>query len=210
MACCVIAVFVIGVVRGCWFRLPGVPAPAEVGFAPVARRAAPGAAPSAPGPAPVRTQTPALSPFSVGLVFLAFGTATYAAAIQALVLDGWVEPQAGAVPWWARTAVLGITVLSCVAMAAAGPESRRAGTPKAVRAAMLWGIGAAWWMWAIVDMHVFGLVEVGGGTLVADVLFHGPGAVMLVAAVAVTIRRNRTEASGSRTPLHKELVHHGG
>lgn len=204
MACCAIAVLVIGMLRACWHRLPGVPDPVEVGFAPVARRAAPG---SAAPDAPVRpASAPSLAPAAVALVFVALGTVTYAAMVLALVGAGWAHSTGSGAAWSVRSALLVALALASVIAAARWAQPRRSGPARLGRAAMLWGTGSAWWTLGIVDMHVFGLVEVGGGSLAADVAFHGAGAVLMLAGAALAAMAYRRPRAGQVRSTRLGLV----
>ncbi|MCE5290923.1 MAG: hypothetical protein LLG14_17025, partial [Nocardiaceae bacterium] len=79
MLCCAALLFVLGIVREAWFRLPLTTRKPEPGFAPVARRAAPGSAPvvaATTPPAPAGTRAvfaPALVGFALNsLLYIAF------------------------------------------------------------------------------------------------------------------------------------------
>jgi hypothetical protein len=197
MLCCAVLVLVIGVFRVCWSLLRGPDRVSEPGFAPPARRPAPGLGPSGRGLAGTdrRTsdRTPSASPargrplLRVGWLFIALGTCGYAAAIGGMVGLGVAEalPGPGAV-WAARNAVLGVVVV----VAAVGAGRTTAGWPSG-RDALLCGlcvVGMTWSLLGIADMHVFAVLEVGHGSPGWDLVFHGSGVALAAAGLLARSR----------------------
>jgi hypothetical protein len=180
MACCLAVALLIAVVRGAWFRLFPARRPARAGFAPPARRPAPGpvlsgavAAASVelgaggagpPRRASVRTRAGFL------LVGGLLGVAGYAATAELAIGTGLVQ----AAPM--ERLVVVVTALAVAAVLAAR-QRRRGRLDLAVdgrgdrvrlerrRGSGLIGAGAGWSVASVVDMHLLGLVSLGAGHL---------------------------------------------
>ncbi len=189
MLCCVAVGFVIATILRAWRRLTGRgPEPTSV-FAPTARRPAPGSAappaPSRPAPASGAASGGGRSPATV-LRFAAAGVALYAVAVLALAAVGAADLRAGAGLWALRSAVFVLVagtllVASGTAPSPPGPLPRRP-----LAGCALLGLGLAWLELGLLDMHLFGLVQVAGGGAAWDVVFHGAGVVAIVAGWALT------------------------
>jgi hypothetical protein len=205
MLCCAMLVLVIGVFRTGWSLLRGSDRESEPGFAPPARRPAPGPEPSGRGLAGTdrRTsdRTPTASPargrplLRVGWLFIALGTSGYAAVIGGMVELGVAEvlPGPGAA-WMVRNAVLGVVIV----VAAVGAGRSTGGWPSGRHALVcgLFVVGMTWSVVGVADMHVFAVLEVGRGSPGGDLVFHGSG-IALVAAGLLT----RSWGSGFGTPV---------
>lgn len=187
MLCCAALLFVLGIVREAWFRLPFTQRKPEPGFAPVARRPAPGTTPAvaaATAPAP----TGARAIFAPALVGFALNSLVYVVFIYGLVESGIAVSDNG--PWTVRTAGFVIAALAAFVIAARSADAahRSPGQP----AVWLIGAGAAWWLLGLVDMHVFGLFDIRGG-IAADLAFHGSGAVLIVVGAIAFVRTTQKE-----------------
>lgn len=196
MLCCALLILVLGVFREAWFLLPGRSRSVE-GFAPVARRPAPGE------PMPAVADFPRERPGRTAglLVAGSIGTITYAALGYVLLLVGPLEPGSATAPAWVvRDVVLAALALLAAGAAVLAPTVTTPPEPAETRGAWLCGIGAAWWSLGLADLHVFGVVGIGGG-LVVDLLFHGAGLALLLAGGALLARRTTT-AHPRREVLH--------
>lgn len=205
MLCCAALVLVIGLLREGWFLLPGTTRPTEPGFAPVARRAAPGAStgastgevPAPEHPAPAPATGPTVAPRAAVVAAFAVGTLTYGVVVYVLLLLDLAATSGGSVgTWLLRDAVLAIAVLTCAWGATTMPAPRARVRPERVRAAALVGLGSAWWWLGLADMHLFDLFVVADGSLGWDLVFHGAGAALIVAGAVVLAR-----PTPPRTPL---------
>ena len=205
MLCCAVLVLVIGVFRAGWSFLRGSGRGSEPGFAPPARRPAPGPEPSGRGLAGTdrRTsdRTPAASAargrplLRAGWLFIALGTSGYAAAIGGMVGVGVAEVLHGPGAAWAvRNAVLGVVVV----VAAVGAGRSTGGWPSG-RDALVCGfcvVGVTWSVLSVADMHVFAVLEVGRGWPGWDVVFHGSGIALTAAGLL-----SWSWSSGCGTPV---------
>lgn len=185
MACCLALVVLIAAARRAWFALPGTGEPQEPGFAPPARRPAPGAvaAPPAEGirAAPRSVPPPAVAAAARGFVT---GTWVYMAALVLLAALGSAELSGAASPWAIRSAL--VLAVVAVALWAAGRAPAPAGS--ATGRALIGG-GGAFWLWSLVDMHAFPLVEIAAGSLLWDAVVHGVGPMMVTAGILLARRR---------------------
>lgn len=191
MACCAAIALVIGMVRTAWFRVVPGARPAEVGFAPPARRTVGGAtgeggsSPSA-APPPTRGVAPRL------LAGVAAGTLLYAVVVAALLATPATRTLDG--PWSLRAA--GLALLA----GAATVGALRARSRGVDRTWALAGAAATWTELGLVDMHVLGLFEFRTAPLLLDVLLHGSGLLLLAVLVPRLLRhrplfRSRTKVT---------------
>lgn len=203
MLCCALLIAVLGLVREAWFLLPGTTRPPEPGFAPVARRPAPGSSMPATVATPTTVATAAASPGRVAtaLLLVALGTVTYAVVVYLLLLLGLAQARTGsAYLWLARDVLLGMLALSAAALAARRPRPTRRVPSRQVQGSALAGLGSAWFLLGVADMHAFSLLEVGGGSLAADLVFHGSGAVLVLAgALLLSARAPHPQRRATRT-----------
>ncbi|WP_157095341.1 hypothetical protein [Hoyosella altamirensis] len=192
MLCCAALIFVMGLVREAWFRLPGTTRPEEPGFAPRAYRPAPGEpqprtiAPTSPAirtpnsrPRVPRTsgRAPRLRLVSMGF---AVGSAIYILSLQLLfALDAAQRLTDGTIGWGTRTVVF---VMIAVAAAWIGRHWKSAHAGDLIVSALA-GSGIAWWILSYVDMHMLMLIDIAHGSLAWDLVFHGVGVVLTGAAL---------------------------
>jgi hypothetical protein len=96
MACCIALTVLVSLARGTWFLLTGT-RPAEVGFAPPARRPAPNAAHPMPAAivGPQRTET---TPQPLGHQLIVVGLAWFVIGIVGMHAFGWFD--------WAHASVI--------------------------------------------------------------------------------------------------------
>ncbi|CAM3886610.1 hypothetical protein SMNI109538_18195 [Smaragdicoccus niigatensis] len=184
MLCCAALLFVLGIVREVWFRLPFTTRKPEPGFAPVAHRPAPGTAPvvaTVAPPAPIRRG----AMFAPALVGFAVNSLLYVVFVVGLIDTGVAIGNDG--PWALRTAGFVIAALIALFLAA-----RTADATHRHPAVWLIGAGAAWWLLGLVDMHAFGLFDIRGG-IPADLAFHGSGAVLIVVGAIAFVRTSQKE-----------------
>ncbi|KRB80412.1 hypothetical protein ASE01_02765 [Nocardioides sp. Root190] len=195
MACCAALAVVLGALRAVWFRLFPGRRPPEPGFAPPARRSADGlplSPPAATASAPPPRQQPTRRPRLVGSLLLGvtFGVAAYAVAISLARATPLVRTLEGA--WLARD----IALVVLAALALTGSLALRTSTSPTSRPAVLVGAGAAWTELGLVDMHLLGLFEFRVAALPLDLLLHGGGLVLLLAAAPhLTSTRTSPRAS---------------
>ncbi|HZE66593.1 MAG TPA: hypothetical protein VE081_08195 [Sporichthyaceae bacterium] len=194
MACCLAVALVIAVVRAAWFRVFPARRPARGGFAPPARRPAPGPVPSgaiaaAPVQLGVRGAGPTW-PASAGFLVVGalLGVAGYAATAEAAIGTRLVPA-----PPLERLVVV-VTVLSVAAVLVARQRRRRRGEPVGGRAdrarperrpgSGLIVAGIGWSVASVVDMHLLGLVPLGAGHLhgTSPGMSHGMSAGVSAAA----------------------------
>jgi hypothetical protein len=193
MACCLALALVIGALRTAWFRVVRGTEPPRAGFAPPARRPAPGLTPTpvavAPRPAPVAPGPVAVAPRPVGdarrpraavdlLLGALLGAGAYAALLTALTVTGAVV---------ATDHPLRVTALIAAAAGAAAVRARRSPASRAGRARELAAAGAAWSLLSVLDMHVTGLVPEHLVNPLADIALHGPGFLALTAGGAALL-----------------------
>lgn len=174
MACCAAIALVIGVVRSAWFRVVPGARPADVGFAPPARRTV-GAAPATAGSS-LSVVRPRRRGVAAGLLTgVAAGTLGYAAVVACLLATPATRTLDG--PWSLRA--LGLAVLA----GAATIGALRA-RPRGIDRTWLWaGAAATWTELGLVDMHVLGLFEFRTAPLLLDLLLHGSGLLLLAVLV---------------------------
>ena len=192
MLCCAALLFVLGIVREAWFRLPFTTRKPEPGFAPVAHRPAPGTTPviaAVAPPAPARRG----AIFAPALVGFALNSLVYVVFVYGLVGAGVAVSNGG--PWTARTAGFALAAVAAVLIAARSADA--AHRPPGQPAVWLIGAGAAWWLLGLVDMHAFGLFEIRGG-IPADLAFHGSGAALIVVGAIAFVRTSQKELAHVR------------
>ncbi len=174
MLCCLVLIVVVGCLRWLWFALPGTGHPQEPGFAPPARRAAPGDTPASSPPV-----TATLRPRSIRSPILhgvALGVAAYAVFVPMLGTLGIAQPLVpGFAMWVARDLALGALAVAGVMLAKARPVLPL--DRETVGWALL-GAGAAWGPVGVIDMHVLGMFEIAHGAIGWDVVFHGLGSLV--------------------------------
>ena len=173
MLCCLVLIVVVGCLRWLWFALPGTGHPQEPGFAPPARRAAPGDTPASSPPV-----TATLRPRSIRSPILhgvAVGVAAYAVFVPMLGTVGIAQTLVpGFAMWVARDLALGALAVAGVMLAKAGPMLPR---DRETAGWALLGAGAAWGPVGVIDMHVLGMFEIAHGAIGWDVVFHGLGSL---------------------------------
>ena len=191
MVCCLALVVLIAAARRAWFALPGTGEPQEPGFAPPARRPAPGAEAASPAEgvltAPRSVRPPAVVAVARGFVA---GTWIYMASLVLLAALGAVELSGAASPWVVRSAFAAAVVAA--ALWAAGRAPAPAGST--IGCALIGG-GAAFSLWSLVDMHAYSLVEIADGSLLWDASVHGVGPMMVTAGILLTRRRPASVAA---------------
>ncbi len=150
------------------------------GFAPVARRPAPGAV-GVSAPRPTRAGVSALRVFALRGV--AYAIAAYVVSVAVLVVGGAASKSAGE-GWWILRTVLFALVAAVALLAARGADGVviRGGELTRLGAAMLGG-GLIWLALGELDMHVFGLFEFTDHSI--HTLFHGAGEVAALVGIAL-------------------------
>lgn len=173
MLCCLALIVVVGCLRWLWFALPGTGHPQEPGFAPPARRAAPGDTPaSSPPVTATRRPRSIRRPILHGV---AVGVAAYAVFVPMLGAVGIAQALVpGFAMWVARDLALGALAVAAVMLAKAGPMLPR---DRETAGWALLGAGAAWGPVGLIDMHVLGMFEIAHGSMGWDVVFHGLGSL---------------------------------
>jgi hypothetical protein len=189
MLCCAALLFMLGLLREAWFRLPFTHRAPEPGFAPVAHRPAPGMA-TIDIPITPRASIRRRAFFAPALVGFAVNSGAYVLFVYGLAATGIAHTNPG--PWALRTAGIVVAALTALAVAA-----RFADTALAQPSVWLIGAGAAWWVLGLIDMHVFGLFDIRGG-LPADLAFHGSGAVLIVVGAVAFVRTSQKELAHVR------------
>jgi hypothetical protein len=172
--CCAALLFVLGLFRK-----------AEPGFAPSARRPAPGS--ESPQvvqredePIEIRSSLAARALAGFGI-----GSLLYSVLVYGLIVS-WADAahsRSGLGAWLVRDAAVAVLAVGALIIA-----KRRSDPQLPSYATWLMGMGIAWWLLGFVDMHLLGLFELDGG-MPADLLFHGSG-VVLVAAGAIAFGRS--------------------
>ena len=174
MVCCIVGLVILTVV-GRLRRLVGLGrVETPILFAPVAHRPAPGEA-SVPVVAaePVAGHRPATADV---LRYVAVGVGLCLIAGPVLVLSGAVE-NTGASGMWLLRSLCYLTVI-----AAAFALSRSITFVRAPRGAgtLLVVVGAVIFELGVMDMHVFGLFEMGHDNIMGDFVFHNAGPALAV------------------------------
>jgi len=225
MACCLAVALVIAVVRAAWFRLFPARRPARAGFAPPARRPAPGLVPSgAVAAAPVELGVGGAGPTwpaSAGFLLVGglLGVAGYAATAEVAI-----GARLAQAPPLERLVVV-VTLLAVAAVLVARQRRRGRGKPVTGRAdrarpqrrrgSGLIVAGAGWSVASVIDMHLLGLMPLdaghqpgmshgmsasaGHGFGPAELLLHGPGLVAVALGCLLAL------GAGSRRPSHSPL-----
>ncbi|WP_148262465.1 hypothetical protein [Hoyosella subflava] len=194
MLCCAALIFVMGLFREAWFRLPGTTRPEEPGFAPRAYRPAPGeprprtSVPTSPATTPpTRPRVPRTSGRAPRLRLVATGFAVgsviYLLSLQLLfALDAAQRLPDGTIGWGTRTVVF---LLIAVAAAWIGRHWKGARSGDLLVSALA-GSGIAWWILSYVDMHMLRLIDIAHGSLAWDLVFHGVGIALTGAALILS------------------------
>lgn len=189
MLCCVAVLFVLGLFRETWFRLPFTKRKAEPGFAPTALRPAPGI--NAPA---VAMLEPAGAPAGraewAAPVLMAFGLGSfaYSGLVYGLVLSSISagHPRPTLEVWLWRDSTMAMFAVTAILVARRLADAQNVSLYRAVPPWLL-GIGLAWSLFGVADMHVFGLFHVVSHS--ADLLFHGTGVALAIVG-AVALRRS--------------------
>ncbi len=191
MACCIVLSVLVAAVRRLWFALPGTGEAQDPGFAPPARRQVGGFAASAELQVATPTEVEPSQTAVGGSAWRGFAVASgsYALILPILAAAGAVTLSGSAVAWIGRSALLALLAAAALlapARSAAGHRSTRAADTNALCAA-----GAALWLWGLLDMHLFGLLEVAGGAAGWDIAFHAVGPLLAAAGLWVVTRTDR-------------------
>jgi hypothetical protein len=175
MICCIVGLLILTTV-GRLRRLLGLGAgetPAL--FAPVAQRPAPGQVLAAAAVvAEPATQRPRRDATVLG--YGAAGVAFCGVAAPLLVLSGAAENTGSAGDWMLRNlCYLAVIVVAVVLSRSVGlwRVSRGPGPLMIVVGAVIFELG-------LMDMHVFGVLEMDHGNVMADMVFHGIGPILVL------------------------------
>lgn len=217
MGCCIALALVIGLARMAWFRLTRRQPPSRAGFAPPARRAAPGGptepAPLTPGrrpepvpPAPVETRRSVDARRSIETRRSADARRSVDArrarrsvrpaavpVLAALVGAGLYAELLSLLAW--TGAVRATTgprepVLICAGLVAAALAVAFRVRPAGRQLPIaLVGGGASWSLLSVLDMHLTGVVSAHHhhGNALADIALHGPGFLAVVLGVTALL-----------------------
>ena len=173
MACCAAVAIVLAAVRAAWSRLTGREL-VDGAFPPAARWSA-GRAAEPPSREPLDpVHRISLGP-ALGATVLAYGL-----LIHLLAATGLAYAATSGASWFARDAVLGVVVVSLLAV------RRRTTTASALVA-----VGAVWFALGAVDMHALGGFEFRAIPVVFDIAFHLSGWWLMVAAAGIAIVQRR-------------------
>lgn len=194
MTCCIVGLLILSVVGRIRRAVGGAETP--ILFAPVARRPAPGQ--TLPPPVWEPESGPAVAAV---FRYAAIGVALCLPAIPVLVWAGLMENTGSTAMWLVRAACyLGLIVVA-VMLSRAVPFWRNA---RGV-GWLLIVLGAVIFETGVLDMHVFGLIEVDHDNLLGDVIFHNVGPVLAVAGGLVLLYgaagRSRTSRRSSRSTV---------
>ena len=168
MLCCVAFGLVVASILRAFRRVTGRGPEVTTVFAPPARRPAPGA-PAAPPPAPVTPpRAPAPARARTGragpiLRATAAGGAVYLVAVAALLAAGAASTSAGGATWTLRSLAYLVAAAGALIAAAAAPSPAAPVAKRETLGCALVGAGAAWLELGLLDMHLFGLLRIGGG-----------------------------------------------
>jgi hypothetical protein len=199
MACCIVGLLIlVSVRRARWvlgFRRNDISVP----FAPPARRPPPGGAPSL-FPEPVAEPHIAKRRPATGLFdYAALGMTIYVVAVTVLLWTGVAQNTGSPLGWIIRTGCYIALILAAVRLAR---SSVRSDTPRDA-SWMVIVIGAVFFEFGVLDMHAFGLIQIGHGDVLWDIVFHNFGPALALVGALVLLRkdvgRRATSSRSSRS-----------
>jgi hypothetical protein len=200
MTCCVVGLLIFAGVRWARRLLGSAPTEMHAHFAPMASRPAPGEVPEA-SRRPVRAESPAVAREAPAGLFAYFaaGIAVYLIALMVLLWTGAAQSVGGPLAWVVRTGCYLGLLLAAVRLSR--PRQRLDARRGAAWA--LIAVGAAIFELGVLDMHLFGVIEVAHGNPLWDIAFHNFGPALALTGAFLLLRagagRSVTSSRSSRS-----------
>jgi len=197
MTCCIVGLLIMMAVGRIRRALGGGGRDADVVFAPVARRPAPGQV--LPGlPLPVCESAPAGAPI---FRYAAVGIALCLIAGPALVWTGVAVNTAAVQTWLLRGALYLAVIIAAVVLGRTATVLRA----PAGAASLLIVVGVIVFELGLIDMHLFRLFDITAGGLLGDMIFHNAGPALAMVGGLVLVYgeagRSMTSRRSSRSTV---------
>ncbi len=193
MTCCIVGLVLLMVV-GRLRRIFGGRAGEPALFAPVARRPGAGQAPAAvAAPEPESESAARMPPATANVLrYCAFGIIVCLVGIPVLAWTGAVQNTGSATGWLLRSACY----LAIVIAAAALSRSGTIWSAPAGAGTLLIVVGAVTFELSVIDMHLFGVIDIDPRDMLAYMVFHNIGpALAMVGGLLLYGSTGRTATS---------------
>jgi hypothetical protein len=197
MTCCIVGLLIMMAVGRIRRALGGGARDADVVFAPVARRPAPGQV--LPGlPVPVCASAPAGAAI---FRYAAVGIALCLIAAPVLVWTGVAVNTAAVQTWLVRSALYLAVIVAAVVLGRTATVLRA----PAGAASLLIVVGVIVFELGLIDMHLFRLFDITAGDLLGDMIFHNAGPALAMVGGLVLVYgeagRSMTSRRSSRSTV---------
>lgn len=202
MTCCIVGLLIMMAVGRIRRALGGGARDADVVFAPVARRPAPGQVlpglPALPLPGCEPAPVPAGAPI---FRYAAVGIALCLIAAPALVWTGVAVNAAAVQTWLVRSALYLAVIIAAVVLGRTATVLRA----PAGAASLLIVVGVIVFELGLIDMHLFRLFDIAAGGLLGDMIFHNAGPALAMVGGLVLVYgeagRSMTSRRSSRSTV---------
>ena len=199
MTCCIVGLLIMMAVGRIRRALGGGARDADVVFAPVARRPAPGQVlPGLPVPVCESAPVPAGAPI---FRYAAVGIALCLIAAPALVWTGVAVNTAAVQTWLVRSALYLAVIIAAVVLGRTATVLRA----PAGAASLLIVVGVIVFELGLIDMHLFRLFDITAGDLLGDMIFHNAGPALAMVGGLVLVYgeagRSMTSRRSSRSTV---------